>query len=355
MKNFCIGIDISKKTFDATAILVKDMGSFETLDHCQLLNRKSGFRKLVSWVRKLCKQHKERLEDALFCMETTGGYDLHICSYLNEHNLHVWRESALQIHRSAGFRRGKNDSADSLVIAEYAAKNQKDFVEYKPESKAVAELKELVNYRNGLVERRKQCKTRISEKKYTTLDTTSDTYKFMCKSAEEEKEMLDKLIDECEEQMRVVIKSDETMHRHYKHITSIKGVSLVNAAALIAYSGDFSTICSPNKMFCYMGGAVFYLDSGTSVHKKDPNKNVCCKMLGTYIRMAAKSAIQNNPDIKSYADRLQAKGKHYGIVVKNVASKLIHIIYSLIKNDSDFEIGYEIKRKNKKGDSLDAA
>lgn len=344
MKKFCIGIDISKKTFDATAIFVRDIESMENLGYEQFSNTPAGFRKLAAWTKKLGKQRKERIDDALFCMETTGGYDRQLCSYLYDHGLHVWRESALQIHRSLGFRRGKSDKADSLCIAEYAGKNQSKCQEYKPSPESVAELKELVNYRNSLVERRKQCKTRMSEKDYTTADKKSSTYKFMCKSAKKEKDILDKLIKECEKQIEKVIKSDEQMSRHYQHITSIKGIGLVNAAAIIAFSEDFQKIRTANKMFCYAGGAVFYLDSGISIHKRDPNKNVCCKMLGTYLRMAAKSAIKNNPDIKQYSDCLQAKGKRYGIVIKNVTSKLLHIIYSLIKNDCDYEQGHESKR-----------
>ena len=47
-------------------------------------------------------------EDWLFCMETTGGYDRQICMCLHDKGQNEWRESALQIHRSSGFRRGKN-------------------------------------------------------------------------------------------------------------------------------------------------------------------------------------------------------------------------------------------------------
>lgn len=346
MKNFCIGIDISKKTFDATAIFVKSLDCIETVEYQQFHNCPTGFECLFKWTKKLCRRCHVELSDSLFCMETTGDYDHNLCNYLYGKELHVWRENALQIHRSIGFHRGKDDKSDSKSIAEYAAKNQNKVVEYKPESHAVIELKELVNYRNGLVERRKQCMTRLSEKEYTSVDKSSSTYKFMCKSAQAEKEMLDEQIGKCEKQMLEVIKSDDTMLKHYKHITSIKGVAIVTASAIIAFSGDFQKIKTPEAMFCYAGGAVFYLNSGTSVHKKDPNKNICCKMLGTYLRMAAKSAIVNNEDIKAYSDRLQARGKHYGIVIKNVASKLLNIIFSLVKNDCDYEIGHEDKRRN---------
>ena len=129
MKKFCIGIDIAKKTFDATAIFVESIDSLNEVGYRQFENCPSGFRALVSWAKKLCKQCNGKLsEDGLFCMETTGGYDRQICMYLHDKGQNVWRESALQIHRSSGFRRGKNDKADSRNISEYAAKHQDKLV-----------------------------------------------------------------------------------------------------------------------------------------------------------------------------------------------------------------------------------
>ena len=109
MKKFCIGIDIAKKTFDATAIFVESIDSLNEVGYRQFENCPSGFRALVSWAKKLCKQCNGKLsEDGLFCMETTGGYDRQICMCIHDKGQNVWRESALQIHRSSGFGRGKN-------------------------------------------------------------------------------------------------------------------------------------------------------------------------------------------------------------------------------------------------------
>ena len=106
---FCIGIDIAQKTFDATAIFVESTDSLNEVGYRQFDNCPPGFRALVSWAKKLCKQCSGKLsEEGLYCMETTGGYDRQICMYLHDKGRNVWRESALQIQRFSGFRRGKN-------------------------------------------------------------------------------------------------------------------------------------------------------------------------------------------------------------------------------------------------------
>lgn len=348
MKKFCIGIDIAKKTFDATAIFVESIDSLNEVGYRQFDNSTSGFRTLVSWAKKLCKQCNGKLsEDGLFCMETTGGYDRQICMYLHDKGQNVWRESALQIHRSSGFRRGKDDKADSRNISEYAAKHQDKLVLFSPDPTVIMELKEIVNYRATMVERRKEAKTRLSEKKFTTVLGKSQTERVINKMSESEIKTLDEIIEKCNQEIERIINSDEDMKRNYLHMTSINGLGLVNAACIIAYSSNFKKITTPNKMSCYAGAHTFYDESGTSVHKKDPSKNVCCKMIKNNLRMAARSAIIYNREIKAYADRLEKKGKPYSIVLNNVINKLLHITYSLIKNDCDYEYNHELLRKLK--------
>lgn len=344
MKKICIGIDISKETFDASIILVEDMSDLKVCAYSKFDNAPHGFRSLVAWVKKCIKPVKGTMDDCLYCMETTGGYDLKLCCYLYEHHLHVWRESALQIRRSSGFRRGKSDKADSLNIATYAAKHQEKLQEFEPDPEKINELKELVRYRDELVNRKRQCATRIKSKDDTATDKSSSVYKFIQKQMKKEDRELDKMIETVEEKISEVIASDRALQRHYSHITSIKGISLVNASAIIAFTGDFKKIKTANKMACYCGAVTFYEDSGTSVHKKDPNKDICCKMLRSYLSMAARSAMKNNEEIMDYANRLLVKGKPKCIVKNNVVNKLLHIIYSLIQHDCDYESDHEKKR-----------
>lgn len=346
MKKICIGIDISKETFDVTVVFAPDTATVDKMGYEKFANRRSGFRSLVSWTKRLCKQNSgATLDDCLYCMETTGGYDRQICQYLYEKGLHVWRESALQIRRSSGFRRGKSDKADSLNIAVYAAKHQERLVEYEPDPKSLQELKELICFRNTLVEKKKQCSNRLKNKCDTMTDKSSDTYKLIQRLTKEEVKETEDKIKQVEDQIEKVISSDKTLAKHYQHAKSFKGVGLVTASSVIAFSGDFKKILTPNKMSVYCGGVTFYEDSGTSIHKKDPSKNVCCKMLKNILHMAAKSAMRHNADIKAYADRLTKKGKPYGVVLNNVANKILHIMYSLIKHDCDFEEAHEAKRK----------
>ena len=344
MKKICIGIDVSKETLDVTVIHIESYELMEKLGYSKFENRPSGFRSMTAWVRKVIKS-RGQMDEALFCMETTGSYDLPLCHWLHKNGLNVWRESALQIHCSKGFQRGKSDKEDSEIIAQYAARHQNRYTAFVPDAEAIADLKELICYRDSLVKRRKECKVRLANKKETLVNKNSKAWKCIERLSKAEIKRLDKVIGECDEEIRNLMKEDEQMEKNYQHLTSIVGIGLINSAALIAYTGNFKKITTPNKMSCYCGCFTFYEDSGTSVHRKSPYRNACCKMLKGYLRMAAKSAMLANTELKKYSERLREKGKPYAVILNNVANKLLHIMFSLVKHDYDYEYNHEVVRR----------
>lgn len=122
MKKIFIGIDVSKKTIDASVIIPSLTGDKPTIQtYGKFDNRPSGFRKMVAMVRK--SSGGVDTSDWLFCCETTGGYDVAMCDYLTSKHLLIWREHATEIAKSRR-NHGKDDRKDSQLIAEYAWRNQ---------------------------------------------------------------------------------------------------------------------------------------------------------------------------------------------------------------------------------------
>lgn len=341
MKKIFIGIDVSKETVDVSVIIPTQTDCKPVLvDYHQYENRPGGFRSMVAQVRRVAQGIP--VGDWLFCCETTGAYDRALCDYLYGRGLDIWRESALRIRWSRGIARGKSDKADSFTIAEYAWRQQDKVQLYVSPDEKVQQLKALYLYRQKLVDEKKAKEVRAKEIKATVADSVA--VRFMYKDSMKEIKRINESIAECETLMQQLIESDEEMNRNYGHITSIKSVGKVTAWGLIIYSNNFKTITTSRKASCYCGCAAFYEDSGTSVHKKVNTKSLCNKQLKVVLTMSARNAIINNPDIKAYAKRMDAMGKCYGIIVNNVRNKLLHIIYSLVKNDCDYEDHHEWKR-----------
>lgn len=345
MKNSFIGIDVSKEKLDVT-IIRKEEETVTTAGYQVFANSKTGLKDLLVWVRKNASRVKA---ECLFCLETTGSYDLLACNHLFSKGYDVWRESALEIKRSSGLRRGKDDKSDSKAIAEYAMRHADKMKPYRREDGKMHEIKQLYLYRDSLVEEKKAKLTRISEIKATE-EETSWTLSFMYRTSMEDVQRLQHTIDECEKRILKLIKSDEAMERNYNHITSIKGVSIVNATAMLVYTANFTKFEEPNQLATYCGVAPFRNQSGTSVNSKAYTKCYSNRKLGALLSQAAISAVRFSPDIKAYYDRLVAAGKPKGLALNNVRNKLIHIMFSLVKNGCDYEEGHEWKRRLQAGD-----
>ena len=68
-------------------------------------------------------------------------------------------------------------------------------------------------------------------------------------------------------------------------------------------------------------------------------------LLKAYLTQAAEWTIRENGIYHDYYLRLKEKGKPYGIIINNARNKLIHLVFSLVKNDTDYERNYEYIRK----------
>ena len=348
MKKIIIGIDISKEKIDASAIDVRNsqLGVVK-LDYQVFENRPMGFRRMLVWAKHLIKGIT--LEEIMFCCETTGGYDRSLCDYLYAKGLDIWRESSLQIKKSCGLRKGKDDKTDSLIIAEYAMRHMDKAVYYVSPSETVRELKALLLYRRKLEQEKTSKKVRVAELKATA--AKSKSVSFILRDAQKSIRVLEKSIKDCEKQILALYDSDEELKKSYDHLTSIRGIGIVNASAMIAYTNNFKNITTSRKLSSYYGIAPFREQSGTSVNKKAMVKCYSNSMLRAYLTQAAENTIREHGIYHEYYRRLSERGKCHGIALNNVKNKLLHLSLSLIANDMDYEENHEVLRTIRKAQS----
>lgn len=333
-KRIFIGIDFSKSYFDV-AIHQGNHGVFS--------NEEDGYQALFSW---LSEELGEVLpEDVLFCGENTGNYSLGLCNHLYCHGFHTWLENPLQIKLSMGLTRGKNDKADAYAIARYAARNFMDAVAYEPQCDNMSYLRELFSSRRLLVSMRTSVTNHLK-----SLQVSHRASKrgedFNSKTLAQEQESLTQRIKEVEKEIIEVINADEDFNRNYKHITSIKGVGPVNAAALIIVTNNFREFSlNPRKLACHIGVAPFVHESGTSVRKGNHVSRMSNHLIKPLLTQAAMSAIRYNDYLTQYYQRIRKKGKNFQVSLNNVKNKLLHIIIGLIRKDEDYEQYYYLNRK----------
>ena len=104
-----IGIDVSKETLDVACYREQK----ETIIN-KFKNDKSGFRKIIEWLKS---QTNSSPDQWLICFEHTGIYGWPLSCFLSEKGMAYSIQPALQIKRSMGIQRGKNDQTDARMIA----------------------------------------------------------------------------------------------------------------------------------------------------------------------------------------------------------------------------------------------
>jgi len=139
MKGFkyYIGIDVSKLTLDIS-VLCGDEKSTKPV-HYKIENTEKS---IAQFVKKTLGKYE--LEQILFCFEDTGIYSFPLSYYLSNNELSYWKVPSLEIKRSKGISRGKDDKIDSKDIAFRASADKRRFT-YSSPQKVLNPLKIGVN------------------------------------------------------------------------------------------------------------------------------------------------------------------------------------------------------------------
>lgn len=117
MKNysFHLGVDISKSKLDVNLLNSQTLQS----EHFVIDNNPKSIK---DFINQLIKQ-KIEITDTLFCCENTGVYTNHLSYSLLDLHLDLWIVPAIEIKRSKGISRGKNDKTDAKDISFYSLRN----------------------------------------------------------------------------------------------------------------------------------------------------------------------------------------------------------------------------------------
>jgi len=156
-------------------------------------------------------------------------------------------------------------------------------------------------------------------------------------------EALEKAIDRIDSEIRAIA----TKYREEISILmSVPGVSFTLAAAILSEIGDISRFPSPGHLSSYAGLAPTVKESGGKI-KLVKTSRKSNKYLRRYMFIAAMAAMRSkSPKIRSFADRLLKRGKHYKAVVTAVARKMLTIIWHLLNRRTPRqEENYEKKAK----------
>lgn len=104
----------------------------------------------------------------------------------------------------------------------------------------------------------------------------------------------------------------------------MKGVALINAAAIIVFTDNFKRFSFNSRKICtYWGVTPFRNESGDSIRRGTHTSSFHNNWLKAILSEAVLCAIRYNERLKTYFLRLLAKGKHRNIALNNTKNKLL--------------------------------
>lgn len=323
MKTVSIGIDISKEWLDYS--ICEDLTQ-DRLQSKRVNNSIAGIHKMIN----NCQSTGSSL---WFCFEHTGNYGLLLASQLHSKNLTYSMVPGLEIIRSCGITRGKDDKVDAKRIAQYAATHSHKLKPTVLPSNQLLMIRSLLTYRNQWVKRSRQVQT---QKKDLKMVNRILNLQDLIEDYANEIRLAKRKIKETDQKIMNQINSNEELKLNFQKITSIKGIGPVIAFHMLVYTNNFQLFCDPRKFNCYAGLAPFSHSSGSSYKGKTKTSKLRNKKMKALLFNGSNSAVQYDQELKAYFKKKINEGKARKVVINAVACKLVSRMFAVVKRDEAF-------------------
>lgn len=317
-----IGIDVGKLTNDVIIHSTQASNKFE--------NDRKGIKLMLKW---LIQQINFDQQEILLAFEHTGIYSFLLMRILCEMKFKYVVLPGLEIKRSLGIQRGKNDKIDAKRIATYAFQRKNILKLYKLPSKNLIEMRRLLSLREKIVVQRGSYVKNLNEnKKFLKKLENRVLFEVQEKLIKE----LTKQIEKVEMKLDDIIKSDSQLWKLFELITSIKGVGKQTALFMIAYTNAFTLFDNWRKFASYAGTAPFPYQSGISIKGRTKVSHLANKKMKSLLNMCATSSIICNPEMKAYFEKRKAEGKNGMSTINIIRNKILARIFAVVNRGTPY-------------------
>lgn len=297
-KVYC-GVDVSKHHLD---VMFK--------------GRPSRFDNTVKGVESMMT----RIGEAHYVLESTGGYERMAAWLLMDAGAEVSivNPARVRYYAMSMGQLAKTDPIDARIIGEFAQVAQP-----APSEKPSKNQRLLTS----LVDRRQQLKD-MKTAETNRLETAADPE--FVKMVKKHLRWINKELEMLEKKIAQTIDSEESMKEKAQRIRCIKGLGKVCAATLLAHIPEIGTL-SRQEAAALAGLAPYNRDSGASSKRRHIHGGR--KRIRACLYMAAVCAIQHNPVMKQFYDRLVNENhRPKKVALTAVMRKLVIAANSAVKN-----------------------
>lgn len=228
-------------------------------------------------------------------------------------------------------KRSKTDTVDAGVLASYC--QRMDFKAWQCPAQNKLDLR-ICSRR--LVELKKQ-RTRAKNQLHA-LESTTSTPGYILEDARQAISELDARIETLQDHALSIIRQDSAINGMFERLLSIKGVAEVSAVQILGEIVVLPEDMTARQWVAHAGLDPRHFQSGSSVMKKPRLSKAGNSYLCLALYMPALSASRWEQSVKAhYQHLIEDNGLKKIQALCAVMRKLLHAIYAMLKNRTDFD------------------
>lgn len=289
-------------------------------------NDHEGHAKLLRWALK----HGQTVRA---CLEATGVYGLDLALAMHATkgvSVMVVNPRAIKDFSRASMIRAKTDKVDAQIILAYL--ERMPFQIWQPPRASILELR-------AVARRIVQLKFELSRERNRLHSVTYSAKTARCITNDIQVNIrhLERRIKALEAMGFELIQLDPSLATQYAHLVSVRGIATASAIRLLGELLVLPDGLKAPQWVAHAGLDPRPYDSGTSTHKPRRISKTGNTHLRAVLYMPALVAIQREPQVRAFYNKLLSAGKKPMQAVVAVMRKLLLAIWGMLKNNQDFD------------------
>jgi len=307
-KSLNIGIDVGKQFLDVALL--------EHGEHLSVTNTTPGIRELINTLKRYKLQR--------IVVEATGGYERLLVSACAAAGLPICLVQPIKVRqfaRAEGIL-AKTDKIDAFLIARFGKALE---LEPRPlPDEKIRNVKDLLARKRQLMEQRTRELNRQHKAAKTLQASHQRTIKFLVKE-----------IAWVEKRLAAAVAHVQAWRDTHALLISVPGIGDGVAYTLLGELPELGQL-NPKQIAALVGLAPFNRDSGSMRGKRRIRGGRA--PIRTVLYMAMLSAIQHNPTMKAFYDKLVSQGKHKKVAITACMRKMIVILNAMVRDQREWQM-----------------
>jgi len=325
-----IGVDVSKDTISCCFGHKDGTGSEQFSKAKSFENSPDGFRELMTWVNE-----QSCSADTWYVMEATGVYYENLAYWLLEQelNVSVVIPSKVSNYAKTLELKTKTDAVDARILSKLGLERQ--LRKWAVPTVLMREVRFLTRELRETKAKLVVSKNQLHAKTHAHRASAGTVRRL-----KRQIKLLEGQVIEIESELRVLVMNDVLLSEKVEKLESIPGIGFMTAISVVGETNAFALFDNSKQLVSYAGLDVRQNQSG-----KKEGKSKISKQGNNFIRhalyMPALSSSLHNADMKVFYNRVNMNKPSKKVGVTAVARKLLVLMYTLWKNDSEYVVNFK--------------